>query len=566
MTMACAPHARTPRKLGVSLAAAALVLGLGVSLPSPDAAAQDPYMDVTSEVEAKRVDSVPTPELAWAECPGRPGVQCTTVKLPLDYDEPDGAQIDVAVLKHPARKPDQRIGSLFVNPGGPGGSGKDFAVTLAAQLSPEIVDRFDLVGMDPRGIGDSTPLNCFADPNAAMDALREADEMVFPTNHKEARTFQKSIRAIGEACATNALELSSSMSTAQVARDMEVLRRAVGDDKLSYYGVSYGSYLGQVYANMFPDRVRAVVIDGVMNPTEWLGTFYTATQSFGFRNGSALGAEHALTTLLERCAATEECPLTDPKGTLDRVLERLRSEPVSFPVHDGSEVTITYQRFTAMLVSLLYSDDGFDDVIDYINVMHRLASLENVPAQEQIELGRAFLALEERAEDELEEVNAEAEGWSKYDEWVGLKSRSRLLTVVCSEGSHPTERGMRRQHDTIAKVLPYFGLFWHWGSAACASSTWKSHDEDSYRGPFNKRTAAPVLVVGNEFDPATHVGNAQEVAGMLPSSRLVISNNWGHIAYRSSTCARNVVDGYLLEPQDGETVKCEDGKQPFTDE
>ncbi|RRD48683.1 alpha/beta hydrolase [Arachnia propionica] len=564
MTMACAPDSRTPRRLGVCLAAAALVLGLGVSLPGTRAVAQDPPPDVTSTIEQQRVDSVPTPELAWAECPGRPGMECTTVKLPLDYDEPEGTQIDVAVLKHPARKPDERIGSLFVNPGGPGGSGKDFAVVLATQLSPEIVDRFDLIGMDPRGIGDSTPLNCFADPNAAMDALREADEMGFPTTRKEARTFQKSLRTIGEACASNASELSSAMSTAQVARDMEVLRRAVGDDKLSYLGVSYGSYLGQVYANMFPDRVRAVVIDGVMNPTEWLGTFHTASQSFGFRNGSALGAEHALNTLLDRCAASEECHLADPRGTLDRTLERLRTEPVSFPLRDGSEITITYQRFTAVMASFLYSDDGFDDVIEYIVILDQLASPEDVPAQEQIKLGQAFLALEERAEDELEEAAETA--WSKYDEWVGLKQRSRLLTVICSEGSHTTERGMRRQHDAIAKALPYFGLFWHWSMAACASPTWKSRDEDSYRGPFNRRTAAPVLVVGNEFDPATHVGNAQEVAHMLPSSRLVISNNWGHIAYRSSACTREVVDDYLLEPKDGQTVLCRDGRQPFSEE
>ncbi len=222
----------------------------------------------TSIAERLRVDRVPTPELDWYRCYGY--AECATVDLPLDYDKPHGATTEIAVLRVKARDQKHRIGSLFVNPGGPGGSGTDIALAAPYFLGDELLDRFDVVGIDPRGVAASEQVKCFKsvkDQTRAYEGLNVA----FPYTRDEEKAFVASAIAVGTACSTTGRPLSGAMSTAEVARDMDVLRRAVGDKKLTYLGFSYGSVLGQYYANMFPDRVRAVVIDGVLDATAWFG-------------------------------------------------------------------------------------------------------------------------------------------------------------------------------------------------------------------------------------------------------------------------------------------------------
>ena len=513
------------------------------------------------------MDNLPTPSVEWRPCKQFQyrGQQCAEVTLPLDYDEPEGAQITVSVLKIPARNPEQRIGSLFVNPGGPGGSGKSLAAGARSTLSPEILDRFDIIGMDPRGIGDSTPLECYEDAEAAVEALKPAWEMIFPVTQEEMAVYQKSVRTVGESCAKHGRDMASAMSTSQVARDMEMLRRGVGDDKLSYLGFSYGSYLGQVYANMYPDRVRAVVVDGVLNPTEWLGSFQTATTPVGLRLGSALGADHAVEALLKRCAAVADCPVSDPAGTFDRILTQLREKPITFPGPDGGEQVVTYQRFTATMLGLLYNPQTVETVVEYIGIVDQLTPGAAVPEADRVALGQSFLKLEEQSEAAaVDEVTPPSELRVGQADRLRLENDSRMLAVFCSEGSHPSERVMRNRAKDQEMQSPYFGARWYWNQAACASPAWQARDEDSYRGPFNKRTSAPVLVVGNEFDPATNFHNAVEVAEMLPNSRLVLSNNWGHLAYRRSDCATEAINSYLITPEDKENIRCRDGWQPFS--
>ncbi|MDO5084231.1 MAG: alpha/beta hydrolase [Arachnia propionica] len=563
------PRRSTSRRMWAGGVVAACLVGLGIASPAPHAVADDPPPhETTSPQEAARVDNLPTPTLDWQPCKQSQYREklCAEVSLPLDYDEPDGARITVSVLKVPARNPEQRIGSLFVNPGGPGGSGMDFAANSGATLSPEVLDRFDIIGMDPRGIGASSPLECFEDPDAAIEALKPAWEMIFPVTKEETAVFQKSVRTIGQACGSHGKEMASAMSTSQVARDMEMLRRAVGDEKLSYFGFSYGSYLGQVYANMYPDRVRALVIDGVINPTEWLGSFNTSTIPFGVRIGSAEGADHAIKALMERCAKVQDCPVADPEAALDRVLTRLQEQPITFSDPDGREQVITYQRFTGVMLGLLYAPETVELVVEYVGVVDQLNPTTPMPEAERAVLGQSFLRLEEKAQEAVED-NTGSPNDPRIREagLMKLRNDSRMLSVICSEGSHPSERVMRRYSEVEKQRSPYFGQSWFWNQAACASPAWKARDEDSYRGPFNKRTSAPVMVVGNVFDPATNVHNASEVARMLPNSRLIIANSWGHVAYRRSTCATEKVDSYLIEPKDDRNFKCDDGWQPFNE-
>ncbi|UZN02356.1 alpha/beta fold hydrolase [Cellulomonas sp. S1-8] len=229
--------------------------------------------DRTSRVEAARVDRVPTPDPHWADCSEAAGTtaECGTVDLPLDYDHPRRGTTRVALLRIPATDPQARIGTLFLNPGGPGGSGVDMAADAPAFLPPEVLARFDVVGFDPRGVGYSASIRCFADAQAQSDALGGMF-VAFPTTEEETSAYLTSADALGRACSTTGAPLSASMSTAEVARDLDVLRRAAGDERLSYLGFSYGSVLGQVYANLFPDRFRALAIDGVVDPWAWAGT------------------------------------------------------------------------------------------------------------------------------------------------------------------------------------------------------------------------------------------------------------------------------------------------------
>ena len=239
------------------------------------------------------------PVLRWRTC--RKTDQCATARLPLDYHHPGGAKITLALLRIRAADPRRRLGTIFVNPGGPGDSARAFAALLPQAVPRVILDRFDIVGVDPRGVGGSTPLRCFATRAAQARALAPFSPGSFPVTAAQQRSWIGAARALGRACSTTGRPIASAMSTTDDALDMDVLRRAVGDRKLTYFGESYGSYLGLVYANMFPGRVRALVIDGIIDPPELVGTPATASVPVFDRLGSAAASDRALRELLELC-------------------------------------------------------------------------------------------------------------------------------------------------------------------------------------------------------------------------------------------------------------------------
>ncbi|HEY7270539.1 MAG TPA: alpha/beta fold hydrolase, partial [Dehalococcoidia bacterium] len=194
--------------------------------------------------------------LDWHAC----GVfQCATLTVPLDYDHPEGRQIDLSVVRQPARDQSQRIGSLFVNPGGPGGSAVDFLRAWAPTLAPDIRDRFDVITFDPRGVGESTPLECH-DNIQQLAALPPA-----PGSDAEWQEIADADKSFADLCAERAGGTLPYLGTVNVARDIDRLREALGEDKISYFGYSYGTEMGQVYAGLFPQRVRAMVLDGAVD-------------------------------------------------------------------------------------------------------------------------------------------------------------------------------------------------------------------------------------------------------------------------------------------------------------
>ncbi|MER5457863.1 alpha/beta hydrolase [Micromonospora sp. NPDC002389] len=508
----------------------------------------------TSPLERLRVDRVPTPKLDWYKCYDY--AECATVDLPLDYDQPKGETTEIAVLRVKARDQKRKIGSLFVNPGGPGGSSTSFALAAPYVFGDEVLDRFDIVGVDPRGVGAGEQLRCF---RSVKDQTRayEGANVAFPYTKAEEKAYVAAAIRIGKGCSTTGKPLSGAMSTAEVARDMDVLRRAVGDKLLSYVGFSYGSVLGQYYANMFPDRVRAVAIDGVLDPTAWLGAGAAGNLGQEDRMRSAQGAYLALREILKRCktAGVDACPLAsgEPAALFELVAKRLKAKPLVLEDPDLGEYTFTYADFVAIIAGSLYGPYGYMDVAYLTEELLVLTDPSAAGAARR----QARTSLLQRAERAREEVRA-------YD-FPYENGLETFLGVDCTDANHPKDAASWAARAAKAdKRDPYFGRYWTWITAPCARNTWTVRDEDRFTGPFNRRTVNPVLVVGNYWDPATNYHGAVASAKLLPNSRLLSSDNWGHTAYGTSACATGAIDAYLLRqalPKRG-TV-CHGDIQPF---
>jgi pimeloyl-ACP methyl ester carboxylesterase len=526
------------------LLTAALAGALCTAGASVPAAAAPAGSDRTSTAESRRVDAVPTPELGWYKCYDY--AECATVQLPLDYDQPRGATTEIAVLRVKAKDQEHKIGSLFLNPGGPGGSGTSIALAAPFFLSESLLEKFDIVGVDPRGIAASENVKCF-DSVREQTAVLDLLNVPFPVGETEEQAYVQGSKLLGTACSTTGRKLAGAMSTAEVARDMDVIRRALGEEKLNYLGFSYGSALGQYYANMFPDRFRTLVVDGVLDPTAWVGN---TKQILDARLHSSDGAYKALIEVLRRCdkAGEEYCAFAagDPVENFETITAKLRANPLVITDEYGT-YTITYAVFVSAIMGALYSPYAGSDVTQIAaEIWAALNTGSTAAVANRINAAKAT----KRAYD------------FPYNN--GLEAFSG---VVCTDGLHPADAALwpaaTAQRDAQA---PYFGRAWGWIDSQCARNTWTVRDEDAYTGSFARQTAAPVLVVGSIWDPATNYEGAVSSSRLLPNSRLLSSNNWGHTGYGTGACVTAAIDAYLLTgtpPAEG--TFCTDAPQPFTE-
>lgn len=519
---------------------AGVALAASVSVPASAAAART------------GPDAVPTPKLGWYKC--YEIAECATVALPLDYDQPKGAKTEIAVLRIKAKDQKHRIGSLFVNPGGPGGSATDFALNAPYFLSESVLQRFDVVGVDPRGIGASADIKCFRTVKAQTAVIGKLN-VAFPVGKKQEATYASGARELGRACSSTGKPLSGSMSTTEVARDMDVIRRAVGDKKLTYLGFSYGTALGEYYANLFPDRIRALAIDGNLDPRSWVGAGKAGDTILDARLHSAEGAYRALKEIFKRCdtAGEKYCAFAagNPEANFAAIAKSLKAKPVVITDGEGT-FTITYADFVGAELSLLYSTYAGEETMRLAADVAALIKGGTSPA---VSVARTSVLKRIQA--------AKAIGYDfPYDN--GYES---TMGVVCTDGTHPRNAASwAAATNTRERQAPYFGKVWGYLDAPCARDTWTVRDEDAYRGPFNRRTSAPVLLIGNYWDPATNYDSSVAMSRQLPNSRLLSSDNWGHTAYGTGVCATNAIDGYLLTgavPAKGTVCAAE--HQPFTD-
>jgi pimeloyl-ACP methyl ester carboxylesterase len=509
------PGRRRLRRVVPALVVAAVAAGL---LAMPTAAAA-PAATATPAATAAAV-----PTLDWTDCGD--GLQCATARVPLDHDRPHGRKISLALIRLPAGDPARRIGSIFFNPGGPGGSGVDFVQALAPVLySDEVRARFDLVGFDPRGIIRSTPLRCF---ETFDDALAVLAPMAFPVTRQEERVWVRSDRALARACAQRGGAILDHMATGNVARDLDLLRRAVGDDKLSYVGYSYGSFLGATYANLFPDKVRALVVDGVLDPVAWTtGRGDQArTLPFSTRLRSAKGAWESLQEFFRLCdAGAANCAFSqgNPQRRFARLAERLLEEPVQLPDGQGGTFPFTYADLVATALGAMYDPGSWPSLAEFLQQLWELAQPQAAAAT-------------------LQTLRARLGGLQQEDYPNFVEG---FPGVACSETDNPNNVGAwARAARAQDRQFRYFGRLWTWITSIC--QPWPGRDADRYAGPWTRRTANPVLVVNPRFDPATPIHGAVTLDRLLPRSRLLTLAGWGHTTLFSSACIDDHVSRYLL--------------------
>lgn len=443
--------------------------------------------------------SIPTPKpVKWSDCGG--GFQCGTVEVPLDYNRPGAGTISIALNRKPATDTTHRIGSLLINPGGPGGYGVTFLKQSASGFA-NLNKRFDLVGFDPRGVGQSSPVKCL--DGAQLEAYKGLDSVL--DDPEERQAYIDASKNFVAACQQNSGKVLQFVDSVSTVRDIDMIRAAVGDAKLTYIGFSYGTFYAEHYAHLFPSHIRAMVLDGVVDPT------LDANQTLLIY---VKGFEQNLQAFLADCrarkTATKPCQYSqagDPGTKLMDLMQRLDTNPMTV----GNRKLTRAYAVTAVQAGL------FDEQLwPYLDQGLTNADRGN---------GQFLLGL--------------------ADLLYGEFSFAANVAISCLDT--PVD-GDIASYDALtqafAKASPLFGPAWQYSNLVCAYWPYKATGKP---GPLNAVGAPPILVVGNTNDPATPYAGAVAVSKQISGSVLLTRNGNGHTAYGTSACATQATDAYLIE-------------------
>jgi pimeloyl-ACP methyl ester carboxylesterase len=455
--------------------------------------------------------------LSWENCGG--GFQCASLTVPLDYANPYAQAISISIIRLEAKN--NTLGSLVLNPGGPGGSGIQYTRAAEYVVSDVIRENFDIVGFDPRGVGESSPIECIDDSTTDLYIALDGT----PDNAAEVSETIAMLTKFGQDCILNSGDLVGFIDTVSASKDIDILRAALGDEQLNWLGKSYGTFLGATYADLFPQNVGRMLLDGAIDPT---------LSNLQLSEGQARGFEEALGQFVEYCLMTLDCPLSgsvqDGINQIQKMLNDLDENPAQ--LNDGREFTqamgvlgvvgglydVSYgwTQLQPMLTAALAGDfSGLAASVD----LYTSRNTDGSYSDNSNDAIMAINCLDRPDRGTIEETYALAEKWSEF--------------------------------------APVFGGYLAWSNIAC--SYWPVA-ATGVPNPIVARGANPILVVGTRYDPATPYVWAQALAEQLESGILLTLNGNGHTAYRQgSKCIDEIVDTYFLTGAANADVVCSDG-------
>ena len=487
--------------------------------------------------------------ISWEDCSNETTTfQCGMLTVPVDYDHPDGRTITIAVKKLPALDGSAEHGSLFFNPGGPGGSGVTMVEALASASMENLRGAYDIIGFDPRGVGRSTPITCWSEDEIKQHLASPSDG-AGPTDplkglkYKNAPAQDKIDRGASNAarCAKHSEvpELLDHVGTRDVVRDLDVLRATNGNARLNYLGVSYGTYIGAVYADLFPGRVGRTVLDSAMDPSK---------QSYGEgRAEQNTFYEGVLRQYVEHCQAQTGCPLTgstdEAVAQLAAFVDGLDKNPLTAP---DSDTTVNTQDATDIILQLAVKRPDWDTLTAMLT-----------PAMSNHD--GTLMAKAKQGSNKSSTMTVEKAAFIANSEIM-------FAAVTCND--YPDTDNAASEMDAQAaaerKAHPFFG-----GTSSAMEAYCRGWGHHSKTPPqkIQVKGSDPILVVGIKGDTQTLYSWSQSLAGQLGNGHLLTVEGYGHGAFSTNTCATTAITGFLVNgtvPAEGTT--CTADPQPAAGE
>ncbi len=489
-----------PWRGGGSGPAVPIASGTAASAPSGVAPSGSASPDPASDPRyARFYDQKPS----WQDC--QDGAECASVTVPIDWSKPDGATATLAAIR--VRATGKKIGSLFYNPGGPGVSTLDLFASWVPSLPDAVQAAYDLVGWDTRGVGASRPaITCL--PNEDLDAYYAED--ITPDSPAERDAMEASVREYAGACEKGTGELLAHLDTISTAHDMDVLRAVVGDAKLTYFGASYGTFMGAWYAETFPQRVGRLVLDGAVDPS---------LPAPEYNSGQATGFGRAVRAYVDDCLSQRSCPLTGTREQAYAQIEQLLQRADTRPLTGGNGRPVTEALLTTGLIAGLYSSSGWPAVTRTIT---------------EAKAGNGETART------LADLYLERDDTGQY----GPTMQAFSAIFCLDRGETRSVAEIEADAGTYDDRFPPFGSSFGWSTLVCKD--WPYPQVTPTR-PLRAAGAAPILVVGTTDDPATPYEWAKGLASQLESGRLLTRKGQGHTGYQmGSECTDKAINAYLL--------------------
>jgi pimeloyl-ACP methyl ester carboxylesterase len=459
--------------------------------------------------------NIPAPGLDWRPC-GQ-GQSCAWLQVPIDYDNPASGTIDLRLVRIPAQSATP-VGSLVINPSGPGGPGVAFVRSFAASLPPAVRQAYDVIGLDTRGTGDSSPLRCVSPE--FMNTFFRLDST--PTTVKEQQRWMKASGRWSPGCLTNQPQLAAHMDTASLVRDLESVRNALGEPVLNFLGFSYGTLLGARYAQEYPQRVGRLVLDGGID---------SRLDSMEISREQAAGFQLSLKRFASACATQQQCRLGTSKSTVLRRINELLRRIDAQPMRTQTGRTLVEAEALTAIVTAMYSRESWPALWSALSQALRGDGTE---LQRIADIGNGRTGPKEFA----------------------ANFTAPFLATTCLESPRPPQRiGL----DKAAKLwsrntaVPRVSALLAWSNAPC--SRWFTRGTPP--SAVSSSTENPIMIIGTRYDPATPYKWSLAMHQQLPTSFLVTSEDDGHTAFvGGSTCIDDAVTTYLVSGVTSDDLRC----------